>query len=118
MTTNIVETMNNMMRVAREYPITALIDFVLYTMGQWFFERRRDSLNMSGKITPSREALIRDRWDNAGSLKPRQLNENEYHVICGNLDTIVNLRSKSCRCKVFEVEKLPCIHAIAAAGQF
>ena len=39
-------------------------------------------------------------------------------MICGDLDTIVNLISKSCKCKVFEVEKLPCIHAIAAARQF
>ena len=54
--------------------------------------------------------------DNAGSLKPRQLNENEYHVVC--VDTIVNLRSKSSKCKVFEVEKLPCTHVIAAIGQF
>ena len=46
------------------------------------------------------------------------MNENEYHVVCGDLDIIVNLRSKSCKCKVFEVEKLPCIHTIAVAGQF
>ena len=68
MTTNIVETVNNMMMVAREYPITALVDFVLYTIGQRFFERHQDSLNMTGKITPRREALIRNRWDNTGSL--------------------------------------------------
>ena len=39
-----------MMRVAREYPITALVDFAFYTIGQWFFERRQDSLNMTGKL--------------------------------------------------------------------
>ncbi|XP_030479270.1 uncharacterized protein LOC115696511 [Cannabis sativa] len=37
--------------------------------------------------------------------------------MCGKLDAIVNLRSKSCTCKVFHIEKLPCIHAIAAAGK-
>ena len=115
MTTNIVETVNNIMMVTKEYPITALDDFFLYMMGQWFFEHRRDSLNMTGKITPKREALIRNRWDNPGSLKTRQLNENEYHVVCGDLDTIVNLRSKSYKCKVFEVVKLSCIRTIAAA---
>ena len=46
------------------------------------------------------------------------MNDNEYHVVCGDLDIIVNLRSKSCKCKVFDVEKLPCIHVIAAAEQF
>ena len=63
MTSNIVETMNNMMKMAREYPLTTLVDFILYTIGQWFFERRRDSLNMmSGKITLKREALVRIYW--------------------------------------------------------
>ena len=74
MTTNIDETVNNMVRVAREYPITTLIDFVLHTMGQRFFEHRRDSLNITGKITPRREALIRNRWNNTGSLKPMRMN--------------------------------------------
>ena len=118
MTTNIVETVNNMMKVAIEYPITASVDFVLYMMGQWFFERRRDSLNMIGKIISKREALIKNRWDNTGSLKSRQLNENEYHVVCEDLNTIINLRSKRCKYKVFEVVKLSCIRTIAAAGQF
>ena len=43
---NIVGTINNMMKVANEYLITALVDFVVYTMRQWFFEHRQDSLNM------------------------------------------------------------------------
>ena len=44
MTTNIVETLNNMMVNAREYPIIAMIDFILFKMGQWFFTRRRESV--------------------------------------------------------------------------
>ena len=32
MITNIVETLNNMMVKAKEYPITAMIDFVIFTM--------------------------------------------------------------------------------------
>ena len=50
MTNNIVEIVNNMLRVIREYPITALVDFILYTMRQWLFERHRDSLNRTGKL--------------------------------------------------------------------
>ncbi|GMN61545.1 hypothetical protein TIFTF001_030624 [Ficus carica] len=38
MTTNIVKTLNNMMLKAREYPITAMIDFVFFTIGQWVFD--------------------------------------------------------------------------------
>lgn len=34
MTSNIVESVNSMMKKAREYPITALIDFILSKMGE------------------------------------------------------------------------------------
>ncbi|XP_062118764.1 uncharacterized protein LOC133832436 [Humulus lupulus] len=37
--------------------------------------------------------------------------------MCGKFDAIVHLRSKICTCKIFDIEKLPCIHAIAAAGK-
>ena len=37
MTTNIAETVKNIIKVAREYLITALVDFVFYMIGQWFF---------------------------------------------------------------------------------
>ncbi|XP_060974703.1 uncharacterized protein LOC133039773 [Cannabis sativa] len=117
MTTNIVESVNNMMRKAREYPIIAMIDFIISTMGQWFFERRREACVVTTPLTPKREEILRKRWDEAGSLITLQLNENEYNVMCGELDAIVNLRSKSCTCKVFDIEKLSCIHAIAAAGK-
>ena len=69
MTTNITETVNNMMRKAREYPITALIDCVLFKMGQWFLTRRWKALALESPITLNREEILRNRWDQAGSLK-------------------------------------------------
>ena len=34
----------------RKNQITELVDFILYTMRQWLFERHRDSLNRTGKL--------------------------------------------------------------------
>lgn len=117
MTTNIVESVNSMMRSAREYPITALIDFVVETMGQWFMKRRSDSLTMENMpITPRREKILRERWNNACSLTPLRLNVHEYHVKGGQHEAVVNLGARKCQCKVFDVEEIPCVHAIAAAG--
>jgi hypothetical protein len=118
MTTNIVETLNNMMLKAREYPITAMIDFIIFTMGQWFFTRRRESVLVTTPITPKREAILRRRFDAAGSLTPYQLNENEYTVMGGDFNACVNLTTRSCTCRVFDIDKIPCIHAIAAAGLY
>ncbi|XP_062080131.1 uncharacterized protein LOC133784875 [Humulus lupulus] len=117
MTTNIVELVNNLMRKAREYSIIAMTDFIISTMGQWFLERRREAYAVTTPLTPRREEILHKRWDEVGSLITLQLNENDYNVMFGELDAIVNLRSKSCTCKVFDIENLPCIHAIAAAGK-
>ncbi|XP_062100371.1 uncharacterized protein LOC133806267 [Humulus lupulus] len=117
MTSNIVETVNNLMRKAREYPIIAMIDFIISTMGQWFLTRRREAYDVTTPLTPKREETLRKIWDEVGSLITLQLNENEYNVMCREFDAIVNLRSKSCTCKNFDIEKLPCVHAIAAAGK-
>ncbi|XP_062119035.1 uncharacterized protein LOC133832747 [Humulus lupulus] len=117
MTINIVETVNNLMRKAREYPIIAMIDFIISTMGQWFLSRRREAYAVTTPLTLKKEETLRKRWDEVGSLITLQLNENEYNVMCEEFDAIVNLRSKSCTCKIFDIEKLPCVRAIVAAGK-
>ncbi|GMN48539.1 hypothetical protein TIFTF001_017707 [Ficus carica] len=118
LTTNIVETLNNMILKAREYPIIAMIDFVLFIMGQWFFTRRRESVLVTTLITLKKEAILRGRFDEAGSLTSYQLNENEYIVMGGDFNACVNLTTRSCTFRVFDIDKIPCIHAIAAAGLY
>ncbi|GMN47878.1 hypothetical protein TIFTF001_017069 [Ficus carica] len=70
MTTNIVETLNNMMLKARKYPITTMIDFVLFTMRQWFFTQCQESVLLTIPMIPKREAILRGRFDKTGSLMP------------------------------------------------
>ena len=118
MTTNIVETLNNMMVKAREYPITAMIDFIIFTMGQWFFTRCRESVLVTSPITPKREAILRRRFDEAGSLSPYQLNENEYIVMGGDFNACLNLTTRSCTRRVFDIDKIYCIYTISIAGLY
>ena len=118
MTTNIVETLNNMMLKARDYLITTMIDFVFFTTGQWFFTQRRELVSVTTPITPKREVILRGRFDEASSLTPYQLNENEYIVMGGDFHTCVNLTRRSCTCRVFDIDKIQCIQAIAATGLY
>lgn len=73
MITNIVETLNNMMHIEREYPIIAMVDFFIFTMGQWFLTRRRESAAVTTPMTAKREAKLRPRFDEVGKLKSIQL---------------------------------------------
>ena len=38
-----------------------------------------------------------------------------YQVKGGEIDTVVDIFNKKCSCKVFDIDRLPCAHAIAAA---
>ncbi|GMN54942.1 hypothetical protein TIFTF001_024071 [Ficus carica] len=76
---------------------------------------RATKMPVTTLITPKREEILRRRFDEAGSLTPYQLNENEYTVIGGDCNACVNLTTRSCTCRVFDIDKIPCIHAIAAA---
>ncbi|GMN52671.1 hypothetical protein TIFTF001_021815 [Ficus carica] len=76
---------------------------------------RATKMPVTTPITPKREEILRRRFDEAGSLTPYQPNENEYTVIGGDCNACVNLTTRSCTCRVFDIDKIPCIHAIAAA---
>ncbi|KAL5578638.1 hypothetical protein UlMin_011080 [Ulmus minor] len=45
----------------------------------------------------------------------RILNPVTYHVKGGELEGVVDIFNKMCTCKEFDIDKLPCVHAIAAA---
>ena len=73
---------------------------------------------MTTTITSKREVILRGIFDEAGSLTPYHLNENEYCVMDGDFNACVNLMTRSCKCRVFDIDKILCIHAIAAASLY
>lgn len=45
----------------------------------------------------------------------QQIDIHQYQVSSVSSTDIVNLTERSCSCRRFDLEKLPCVHAIAAA---
>ncbi|GMN48342.1 hypothetical protein TIFTF001_017512 [Ficus carica] len=79
---------------------------------------RATKMPVTTPVTPKREAILRRRFDETGLLTPYQLNENEYIVMGGDFNACVNLTTRSCTCRVFDIDKIPCIHAIVARGLY
>ena len=42
------------------------------------------------------------------------LNQFEYDVKRGEIDVVVHLGQKSCSCREFDIDRIPCVHALAA----
>ncbi|XP_060182405.1 uncharacterized protein LOC132612079 [Lycium barbarum] len=116
LTTNIVKSLNSMLRDEREYPVTALLTSISRRFAEIFRQRRA---NISGSINlfvPSAEKTLREQMDEGDSLFVNNINgdANEFTIVGSGLTTKVNLLNKTCTCREYDLVKLPCAHAMAA----
>ncbi|XP_073153706.1 uncharacterized protein [Henckelia pumila] len=116
MTTNGAESINSRFSEERELPIIAMLNS-LQSMVSVLFNKHRTSAELASsrtKLTPSIELILRTRFNESQCLKVTQLNYSEYHVVGDDTDEVVDFSTYSCSCCVFQCDKIPCKHALAA----
>ena len=117
MTTNIVEALNSTLKRARKYPLLLLLDTIVEKMIEWFNERWEKARNLTSPLTPKCKRRLRHVWEEAETLAPTRINANKWVVRGGDFDAVVDLQRMTCTCKKFDLEKLPCEHALRATGE-
>ncbi|KAK3228731.1 hypothetical protein Dsin_000612 [Dipteronia sinensis] len=90
MSTNIAESMNNTLKECKELPITRVIDYIRGVLQCWFYDRRTSALKHTTQLTTALDVAID-----------------------GDLDGHVDLTIRTCTCKEFDVDQLPCANALA-----
>lgn len=114
MTTNIVESINSVLRFARMLPVLHLIDEITNLLLTWFSQRRDLAMKCHSTLCPDLgEQKLRKRLDAASRMNVVKINDVEYNVLDGDLNGLVHLANRSCTCRKFDLEQLPCKHAIA-----
>ncbi|KAK0601402.1 hypothetical protein LWI29_023913 [Acer saccharum] len=116
MTTNIAECLNGILKDARELPITKLVEHIRGLLQKWFWERREAAAKMSTPMTKWAEKKLRRRSNKSRCYRVHPINLYEHHVIDGYLNGFVNLIEKTCTCRKFQLDQLPCRHAFAACN--
>ncbi|KAG5582749.1 hypothetical protein H5410_053376, partial [Solanum commersonii] len=114
MMTNIAESVNSMFLDEREYPITALFDAINRRFAEKFHERRMKFINAPTIFVPSIEKDIAKNIIMGNKLLVHQTAKYKYIVTGQDEVATVDLLAKSCTCKVFYIDKVPCPHAMAA----
>ncbi|KAL5573267.1 hypothetical protein UlMin_022864 [Ulmus minor] len=109
-----VESLNSILVTAREFPYVALLDVIQEKMSKWWNERQIVSMSLTSPLTPNRENELRPRFTGLNDLLTIQLNPITYQVKGGEINAVVDIFNKKCSCKVFDIDRLPCAHAIAA----
>ncbi|XP_024014500.1 uncharacterized protein LOC112088451 [Eutrema salsugineum] len=118
-TSNACESMNNVFKKARKYALLPLIDAYVEKVSEWFNMYRNNiaGASYSKKRVPFVENELHKQCAIATKLDVTELNLPglEYSVVgVDGKSYLVNLDTKSCGCHMFDIDKIPCVHAIAA----
>ncbi|CAF1821223.1 unnamed protein product [Brassica napus] len=78
---------------------------------KWFFR------GLSQMILDTSDLVFKlvSRFGAAMVLNVYQVDQNEFEVKDETMKYVVDLEKRHCTCNVFDIDKIPCIHAIAAA---
>ena len=114
MITSIAESMNSALRFARKLPICTCVEFVRSRMQKWFHDRRNHALTSICPLTEAASDFLTNSVECSHSLEANSVDNSIYLVKDGRKDSIVNLKEKTCSCRKFQLELLPCRHVVAA----
>ncbi|CAA7040430.1 unnamed protein product [Microthlaspi erraticum] len=114
-TSNIAESINSDVKKAKGYPIPKLLEFIREKLGRWFTKRCEDAVSLTTTHSRGVEYILAVRSDYAASMTAERIDTWCYHVKGGKRDCNVDLFRRTCSCGVYDVEKIPCTHVIAAA---
>ncbi|KAK3205632.1 hypothetical protein Dsin_019678 [Dipteronia sinensis] len=112
MSTNIAESMNNAVKECKELPITGVIDYIRGVLQCWFHDRRTAALKLTTQLTTAADVAIGVKDDEARYIRIYPIIFYTFHVKDGGLDGTVDLTTKTCTSKEFDVDQLPCAHAL------
>ncbi|CAA7031810.1 unnamed protein product [Microthlaspi erraticum] len=115
-TSNIAKSINSAVQKAKGYPIPKLLEFIREKLGRWFTKRREDAMSLTTTHSRGVEYILAVRSDYAASMTAERIDTWCYHITGGKRDCNVDLFRRTCSCGVYDVEKIPCTHVIAAAA--
>ncbi|ERN07906.1 hypothetical protein AMTR_s00012p00235430 [Amborella trichopoda] len=114
LTSNIAESFNNWLNEARDSPIISLVECIHIKMMELFNQRRDDGGKWTGMLTPFAEKYIAKMVQPSRQHDVRHCRPTEFEIISHEQTFFVDLGQRTCSCRQWEVQGLPCSHAIAA----
>ena len=114
MTSNYAESFNSKSRYARKYPITTFVDFLRFTLQDWFYKRRDLALAYNSPLAMDIKKQLCDTFQQATSCIVYPLSRFEFYVQDGDRDGDVNLQTKIYSYRIFDLIGLLCVHVLTS----
>ncbi|XP_061336960.1 uncharacterized protein LOC133284025 [Gastrolobium bilobum] len=121
MTTNLAESINRVLKGARNMPITGLVKFTYSRLVQYCVERGQSACRQLESGHSYCKNVIESLTHNESVatmhiVRTYNVDETVFEVDAGFERTYaVNLAARTCQCGQFKAFKYPCSHAVAAA---
>ncbi|XP_050207838.2 uncharacterized protein LOC126657220 [Mercurialis annua] len=113
MTSNIAESLNAAIKAARELPITTLLESLRCLMQEWSYANRNIAICTFTKLTNKAEHELRNHYASSLRMKASTSVRGLHSVEDGDKTFIVKLNERTCTCCRFQLDEMPCPHAIA-----
>lgn len=110
----VTEVLYNWALVCHELPIVQMMEYIRQQMVSWFGERRNKGMRWNSILVPSAEKRISEAIADARCYKVLRANEIEFEIVSTERTNIVDIRSRVCSCRRWQLYGIPCAHASAA----
>ncbi|KAL5544810.1 hypothetical protein UlMin_008594 [Ulmus minor] len=114
MTTNISEYINAILVKERNLPVTALAEEMRSLVQRWHYERWTKVEKCKTWLTPSAETLLLEQYQLSMQMRLDPASDTIYTILDGDKNGVVDLQVRKCSCRRFQLEQLPCAHAMIA----
>lgn len=97
-----------------ELSVYQMIERIHTKLMSKFAERRGASGLLFSVLTPNAEKLMAEATSRSSTYKVLRSDEVEFEVLSGERSHIVNIGTRSCSCRNWQLYGVPCSHAVAA----
>ncbi|KAL6553631.1 hypothetical protein OROGR_007473 [Orobanche gracilis] len=117
LTSNLAEWFNNRLLWARRLPICSMVEAIRHIIEKWFDERHEAAKTYPAEVTPEALRKIRVEMESSRRYQVVAINESTFKVNSNNKTFKVDLSGYTCSCKEWQMDRIPCSHAIAVIRQ-
>ncbi|TMX05112.1 hypothetical protein EJD97_002243, partial [Solanum chilense] len=103
-----------MLDVEREFHIVTLFDYINRRFALLFHQRRMELVHSANRFVPSIEKYISEYVNASNKLLAHQIANYKFNVTGHGDVATMDLQRRTCTCRFFYLEKIPCPHATAA----
>ncbi|OVA14655.1 zinc finger protein [Macleaya cordata] len=113
-TLGVTELLYNWALEGHELPIVQMMEHIRHQLMSWYRDRRNMSMSWNSILVPSAEKRILEAIADSRCYQVLRANEVEFEIVSTERTNIVDIRSRVCSCRRWQIYGLPCAHAAAA----